>query len=87
MKIVYLHGEEKSLIVCNLVDVIELAAPLLHALHVRHDPAVLSPEQDCYDKRYLWIYAVHMSCPNLTTRLRITPLWSAMSALSLCLVL
>ena len=29
----------------HLVDVVELAAPLLHALHVRHDPAVLRPEQ------------------------------------------
>ena len=30
----------------HLVDVVELAAPLLHALHVRHDPAVLGPEQN-----------------------------------------
>ena len=29
----------------HLVDVVELAAPLLHALHVSHDPAVLGPEK------------------------------------------
>ena len=38
-------GEEGNWNEFHLVDVVKLAAPLLHALHVRHDPAVLRPEQ------------------------------------------
>ena len=45
----------------DLVDVIQLAAPLLHALHVRHDPAVLRPEQDNYYLHILY-FVLELFC-------------------------